>query len=43
MAYDPNRRRIILFGGVNMFGTALNDTWEWTGFNWQLVSTTISL
>lgn len=39
MAYDPNLRRIILFGGVNAFGTALNDTWFWTGTDWQLLST----
>lgn len=42
MAYDFNRRRILLFGGVNASGTLLNDTWEWTGFNWQLVTTTAS-
>lgn len=32
MAYDPARRRVLLFGGYN--GSNLNDTWEWDGSNW---------
>jgi hypothetical protein len=29
MAYDPNRQRILLFGGSDDAGTVLGDTWEW--------------
>ncbi|MBI4870549.1 MAG: hypothetical protein HY814_03175 [Candidatus Riflebacteria bacterium] len=32
MAYDPERRRTVLFGGHD-FGLA-NETWEWDGTNW---------
>lgn len=36
MAYDPVRRRILLFGGRRQVvnGAALRDTWEWNGFAW---------
>jgi cysteine-rich repeat protein len=33
MAYDPHRRRIVLFGGRSQAG-ALDDTWEWDGRAW---------
>jgi hypothetical protein len=36
-AYDANRNRVILFGGFS--NTPLNDTWEWTGYNWTQVCT----
>ena len=29
MAFDPTRRVIIVFGGLNNSGTHLSDTWEW--------------
>jgi len=44
MAWDPVRRRIVLFGGGSSFLTsiggirALDDTWEWDGNDWKLLS-----
>jgi hypothetical protein len=32
VAFDPARRRLVLFGGWR-FG-ALADTWEWDGASW---------
>jgi hypothetical protein len=32
-AYDPVRRRVVVFGGDNG-ATQLNDTWEWDGHKW---------
>jgi hypothetical protein len=29
MAYDPYRKSLILFGGVNTYGSGVADTWEW--------------
>lgn len=38
MAYDPVRRRVVLFGGIS--GTVyLGDTWEFDGSQWTLMST----
>jgi hypothetical protein len=38
MAYDPVRRRVVLFGGRSSYDIdpafLLNDTWEWDGENW---------
>ncbi len=34
MAYDPVRRRTVLFGG-STGSTPSNDTWEWDGTTWQ--------
>ena len=36
MAYDPIRKRTILFGGSNLF-SLFNDTWEWDGHAWTRV------
>lgn len=33
MAYDPVRRRVVLFGGFWRNGP-LDDTWEWDGHHW---------
>ena len=33
LAYDPNRGRIVLFGGADGNGS-LADTWEWDGTTW---------
>ncbi|MEB2311422.1 MAG: hypothetical protein OZ928_06205 [Polyangiaceae bacterium] len=33
LAYDPNRERTVLFGGMSS-GAARNDTWEWDGSQW---------
>jgi hypothetical protein len=37
LAYDPLRRRVVLFGGSTVPGSsadALDDTWEWDGARW---------
>ena len=34
MAYDVNRKKIVLFGGDTQQGV-LNDTWEWDGIRWS--------
>jgi hypothetical protein len=39
MAYDASRNVVVLFGG-NSGGTRQRDTWEWSGSNWSLVSST---
>ncbi|MEM7048453.1 MAG: hypothetical protein AAF604_02290 [Acidobacteriota bacterium] len=41
MAYDPQRRRIVLFGGYSVTQETMNrlaDTWEWDGSQWTMVS-----
>lgn len=41
MAYDSQRGRTVLFGGLAASGgSALGDTWEWDGTNWQQATTT---
>ena len=35
MTYDPQRKRIILYGGFSSDRSDLNDTWEWDGSQWQ--------
>jgi hypothetical protein len=42
MAYDANRKRIVLFGGLSgdQAASALNDTWEWDGSDWSEITTT---
>jgi hypothetical protein len=41
MAYDENRQRIVLFGGLatDQAGSAFDDTWEWDGSTWLEVTT----
>jgi len=34
MAYDPARKKIVLFGGQQSWQAQLNDTWEWDGTQW---------
>lgn len=34
LAYDAQRRVLVLFGGMSRVGTLLNDTWEWDGSEW---------
>jgi hypothetical protein len=34
MAYDPQSRRLIMFGGVSNSTTGINDTWAWDGKGW---------
>jgi hypothetical protein len=44
MTWDPNRRRVVLFGGLNDDTAApvLADTWEWDGVTWELRTPTQS-
>ncbi len=39
-AFDDNRRRVVMFGGGSVAepGTSLNDTWEFNGARWTLVT-----
>lgn len=39
MAYDPDRQRTVLYGGIDTGCTGLSDTWEWDGQSWYLAST----
>jgi hypothetical protein len=39
MAYDAQRGRAVLFGGLGASG-ALGDTWEWDGSTWTQVAST---
>ena len=34
-AFDSNRRKLVLFGGIDQSGKSLNDTWEWDGAKWE--------
>ena len=34
LAYDAARRVVVLFGGTDMNGVGLNDTWTWDGAMW---------
>lgn len=43
MVYDTVRNRIVLFGGRDLSGTPLNDTWEWDGTTWTNVPTASGL
>lgn len=41
MVYDPNRQRVIMFGGYST-GGVLGDMWEWDGTQWaKLAPTTL--
>ncbi len=35
LAYDSDRGRIVMFGGQLTSSATTNDTWEWTGTQWQ--------
>ena len=37
MVYDPNRKRALLFGGVDT-GGKIDETWEWSGAAWEWLS-----
>jgi hypothetical protein len=37
MTYDPQRNRVVLYGGFASDRSDLNDTWEWDGNQWQCV------
>jgi catechol 2,3-dioxygenase-like lactoylglutathione lyase family enzyme len=34
MSYDPVRRQVVLFGGVDSVNASLGDTWVWDGRRW---------
>jgi len=34
MGYDPSRKRIVLYGGIDSDRKDLGDTWEWDGQSW---------
>lgn len=38
MVYDPDRHRVILFGGTSASGAVLGDHWEFDGNTWQQIS-----
>ncbi len=42
MAYDPVRKRVVLFGGATSRegggSAAMNDTWEWDGTTWTQIT-----
>ncbi len=42
MAFDPNSRRVILFGGYGNDGQPRADTWAWDGSNWTPLSPSVS-
>jgi cysteine-rich repeat protein len=43
MAYDPLRKRTVLFGGsTGVFGVILGDTWEWDGSTWTQLTPPMS-
>ncbi|MDQ4123199.1 MAG: hypothetical protein M3209_17315 [Acidobacteriota bacterium] len=35
LAFDSERGRLILFGGIDQSGKSLNDTWEYNGAKWE--------
>jgi hypothetical protein len=37
MAYDSNRGRVVLFGGISADGRFFGDTWEWDGSRRRLI------
>ena len=34
LVYDSDRKRVLLFGGLNQTGTIFDDAWEWNGAAW---------
>ncbi|HEY5913399.1 MAG TPA: hypothetical protein VJA21_22660 [Verrucomicrobiae bacterium] len=36
MIYEPTRKRVLLFGGVDAADNILGDLWEWIGAKWVL-------
>jgi cysteine-rich repeat protein len=45
MAFDPIRRKVVLFGGENQSGAKemiYADTWEWDGDAWHEIATPVS-
>ena len=40
MAYDSNRNKTVMFGGIGIDLAPRDDTWEWNGSTWTQVSVT---
>ncbi|MBI2395501.1 MAG: hypothetical protein HYV09_38395, partial [Deltaproteobacteria bacterium] len=40
LAFDPIRKKSVLFGGMTATSTWVGDTWEWNGSTWTRTSTT---
>jgi hypothetical protein len=41
LAYDSQRRRIVLVGGYSNTGVRLGDAWEWDGSSWIAMTPTV--
>jgi hypothetical protein len=35
VGYDGARKQLVLFGGIDAYGSAVSDTWLWNGRSWQ--------
>ncbi len=42
MAYDSNRKVVVMFGGRDKHNSYLNDMWEFDGQNWHYINTDVS-
>jgi hypothetical protein len=42
MAFDRNRGRVVLFGGVPSTSGLLGDTWEWNGSSWTSLAPAVA-
>lgn len=38
-AFDQQRGKLVVFGGIDQSGKSLNDTWEWDGAKWTKINT----
>ena len=38
LGYDPQRKRVVLYGGFDSGGNDLYDTWEWDGAKWTCLA-----
>jgi hypothetical protein len=34
VGYDGNNKQVVVFGGIDPYGSAITDTWTWDGRNW---------
>ncbi|TMD43372.1 MAG: hypothetical protein E6I88_01760 [Chloroflexi bacterium] len=35
ISYDAGHKQVVLYGGIDVSGTAYSDTWTWDGKSWQ--------
>lgn len=40
MSYDPDRDRVVLYGGQDLSERTYTNTWEWDGAQWQMLAET---